>query len=122
MLFLSYSQKAKDYISAHISENISVTDITEILGITESYFCNCFKKSTGYTLIEYINMLKVKQIKEMAIVKNMSLQKAGEALGINDVNYLSRLFKKHNGIGIRALKQSRQISGIISVTHTGVDV
>jgi AraC-like DNA-binding protein len=99
-----YSRKAMNYISAHINQKIAISDIADNLEISEGYLCNTFKKVTGQTLVEYINRIKINQVKEMILSKNITFKQAGESVGIEDENYLSRIFSKYNGISMRKFK------------------
>ena len=52
----------------------------------------------GMTLVEYSNCAKVQRVRELITSRNISLTDAGLAVGIDDVKYLSRLFKKYSGV------------------------
>lgn len=103
---LSYSRRAMNYIASHIDENISVDEISSHLGISSSYLSSQFKASTGRTIIEYVNFVKLNKVKELICDKGLTLKEAGEAVGFYDEHYLSRVFKKHFGVSAREYKQS----------------
>ena len=50
------------------------------------------------TIVEYINREKLKLVKDQITTMKVTLEEAGAEVGITDVKYLSRLFKKYNGI------------------------
>ena len=95
-----------NYIASHIDENISVDEISFHLGISSSYLSSQFKASTGRTIIEYVNFVKLNKVKELICDKGLTLKEAGEAVGFYDEHYLSRVFKKHFGMSAREYKQS----------------
>lgn len=101
---LVYCRKARQYISAHLDKRISVYDIADHLDVSAGYISTIFKSVTGQTIVEYINSVKLNHIKELLIIKKMTLKEAGEHIGILDENYLSRLFRKYVGVTAREFK------------------
>lgn len=101
---LRYSDKAKNYIINHLDEKITLSELSEYLQISEGYLSKVFKTATGQTLIEYINKTKLKKIKELVMTKKLTLRQAGESVGLNDENYISRMYKKYFGHNISDLK------------------
>lgn len=95
-----YVRRADKYISEHISEKITVSDIASELQISRGYLSKAFKDVTRQTLIEYINCVKINRIRELMATKHLSLKESGESVGIYDENYLSRLFKKYTGMTV----------------------
>lgn len=93
-----YVRRATQYIASHIGGKITVSEIADTLGISAEHLSKQFHSVTGTTVIEYINRLKLGVVKELIVSKGISLREAGESVGITDVNYLSRLFKRYIGI------------------------
>ena len=92
-----YSKKAKRYIINHISEQIYIEDIASAVGLSVGYLSNIFKKTTGQTLVEYINTVKLQRVRELRLTLGVTLKEAGKTVGFYDENYLSRLYKKYFG-------------------------
>jgi len=95
-----YCQKAKEYISQHIDRRISLEEIAAYVGINKNYLTNVFASSEHVPISEYINRIKLNHILELIMKYNYSIKQAGETVGLYDVNYISRLFKKYHGITI----------------------
>ena len=95
-----YCQKAKEYISQHMEEHISVSEIADFVGINKNYLTNIFSSCEKIGIAEYINRVKLNRMKELIVKYNYSIKKASEAVGFQDVNYVSRIFKKYFGITI----------------------
>jgi hypothetical protein len=101
-----YSDKAKNYIINHLDEKISLKELANYLDISEGYLSNVFKTATGQTVIEYVNKTKLKKVRELVITKKLTLREAGESVGLNDENYVSRMYKKYFGHNISDIKHS----------------
>ncbi len=93
-----YSRKATEYISQHISDKITVSDVANYIGISNEYLCRIFRNETGHTIISYVNLVKMEAVKEMIITQHLSLREAGAQVGIENEVYLNRLFKKYFGV------------------------
>ena len=109
-----YCRKATSYIAQHINEKINVQEISAYAGISYGYLSNLFTESTGMTIVEYINREKLKYVKDLISTRKITLEEAGLEVGINDVKYLSRLFKKYNGITAMEYKSLKNINNNIN--------
>lgn len=83
------------YINKNLNKKISIEDLSNDLGLSKEYIMRIFKRETGKTITEYINMQKMAQAKELIQSKTLSLTDIASNLGFDDYNYFSRLFKKH---------------------------
>ncbi len=90
-----YVKKAKEYIFDHLREPIHQTDIAAHLGISPEYLCNIFKQAEGVPIIQFINRIKLEQIRFLLENNDLTLAEATELYGYSDPNYVSRLHKKY---------------------------
>lgn len=93
-----YTVRAIKYINANIEKQIHVQDIADVLQISYGYLSRNFYKDMGMTLVQYINNSKLKRVKELMLAKDVTLEEAGAAVGIENVKYLSRIFKTYSGM------------------------
>ncbi len=97
----SYVRYATRYISEHYTEKIAVADIAQKIGISTGYLHGIFKQQTGMSVLEYMNRYRVGIIKQTLERGGISLKEAAYQVGIDDPSYMSRLFKKLEGISFR---------------------
>lgn len=100
---LSYSRRAMDYIAAHFSEPLTVPEIARGLHISPNYLSALFKASTGKSVMQYVTDIRLRTVGELLAQKKATLAEAGRMVGIEDANYLSRLFRKHFGVSAREM-------------------
>lgn len=100
----NYCREAINYISHHRGEKINVDIIAKELNLSVGYLSRIFKSCTGYTLVEYINDIKINTVKEILANRNATLEELATIVGINDEKYLCRLFKKQTGMTITDYK------------------
>ncbi len=103
-----YIRKIADYIENHISQKILISDIAKYLSITPEYTSRVFKEITGQTIVTYINKLKIKKAKQYLKRGGMSIEYVASMVGIDNIGYFCRLFKKLEGISPGEYKKSVQ--------------
>ncbi|WP_270942389.1 helix-turn-helix transcriptional regulator [Romboutsia lituseburensis] len=93
----SYTKGCIDYVHRNYSLDIKIDDICEHLNVNKSYFCSVFKKETGYTFTNFLNMIRVERSKRLLMDKNNSILDVALSVGYNNHNYYTTTFKKLNG-------------------------
>lgn len=95
-----YCKKVREYVAEHRHQKIDLQALTRELQVSYGHLSRVVKQNMGCTLVEYIQRIKLDYVKELLLAKHMSLAEAGRYVGIEDTKYLSRLFKKVNGITV----------------------
>ncbi|MEL7656533.1 MAG: AraC family transcriptional regulator [Bacillota bacterium] len=90
-------ENAKSYIESHWLEEFHVKDVAEAVFLSSSYFSRMFKLHTGMTPHEYYIEIKLERIKEKLLDRNLSVEEAFSACGINYHSHYVRLFRKKTG-------------------------
>lgn len=72
----------------------------DFVGVSPGYLATLFRRH-GTTFTEHLNALRISRVGELIAAKGLTAQQAGERVGIGDPKYLSRLFRKYNGVSIR---------------------
>lgn len=88
--------KALKYIKENVRQPISISQLAYGLNMSETNFCNSFKKVMGITPKEYITNLKLTQAKEM--LKNQNVTEVAFDLGYENISHFIELFKNKYGI------------------------
>ena len=84
------------YLKNHLSENISLDDLSNEIGLHKNYLCRVFKDVTGHSIIAYFNTIRSHKAITM-MRNNIPLNDISDSLGFCDYNYFSRSFKKSMG-------------------------
>jgi len=93
------------YISEHYKEKINVCEIANNLHFSKSYLSHAFKEITGYSIIEYVNLLKCHNAKALLLDGHTASEVSNE-LGFSDLSYFTRIFKKVMGVTPSDVKKS----------------
>ena len=96
----SYSpivQKAVTMINADLSANLTLSMIAEAHNISSGYLATVFKKEVGMTVSEYIREKRMNYAEHLLSTTHLQIQSIALHCGIMDVQYFSKIFKKHTG-------------------------
>lgn len=86
-----------EYLKANIYNKVTLSDICEKFYYGKTFICTEFKKSTGKTVFEYFNNLKIKEAKKL-IKKDCSFKEIAENLNFDSQSHFSSTFKKYEKI------------------------
>lgn len=89
-------KKIVEYIQSNLSGTITLDDISECVGISKFHLSRDFKKYTGNTVFEYINISRCKTAATL-IASGMSVSAAANECGFENLSYFSRTYKKYMG-------------------------
>lgn len=89
--------KAKYYISEHLTEDLTVSNIAVSLYITPNYFSRLFKRVTKEGCNEYIVRKRIEKAKSLLDTTSLKIGEIALMVGYRDTNYFSLAFKKHTG-------------------------
>ncbi|OKP89801.1 AraC family transcriptional regulator [Paenibacillus sp. P32E] len=82
------------HLSNHFHEPLTVEEAARICCVTPNYFCHLFKKTTGKTLIEYVNMLRIHEACRLLQLNRYSIQEVAYKVGFSNLTYFGRMFKR----------------------------
>jgi len=99
-------RQACNYVIDHIDEKISLTIVSNALGISKNYFCSLFKQETGENFLSYVTKMKMQRAKYLLKEKNMRIYEVCNYLGYVDTTYFTKLFKKYCGMTPQEYKKS----------------
>lgn len=91
-------QRAKEYILANISNNISVKDVADYVHLSPEYFSKLFKKETGENVKNYILRIKVDAAKDLLENPNIPVSMVAAEVGYSNFSHFTQMFKKHEDI------------------------
>lgn len=98
-------QNIVNYVNSHFTENISISEIAKVFGISSSYLSRSFSSYTGRSVYEYITYRRIALSKEM-ICANKSFTEVAFQCGFNDYSCFLRAFQKATGQTPSAYKKT----------------
>lgn len=87
-----------EYIKANVSEEITVSDIAAKVNVNKYYMAHIFKATTGTTVTDYRNTLRLTKAKRLLICSEMSIGEIAACCGFNTAAYFTELFTRSEKI------------------------
>lgn len=94
------------HIGEHHREQISLTALSEAFHFSTTYLSKVIKRSTGYTFLEILNAVRVREAAAMLRHTDDSFAVICAGVGIEDPRYFSQVFKKYYGVTPSGYKKS----------------
>jgi AraC-like DNA-binding protein len=92
-----YKHSSISPIVAYVNENFllidSIGSVANAFYITPSHLCRTFKKLTGYTMMQYINNLKIQLACHLLQGTNKTITEIALDCGYNSTMYFCKIFK-----------------------------
>jgi two-component system response regulator YesN len=89
---------AKDYIDRNLAKDLSVEELSGVLGISSSYFSLLFKQTYGETFIEYLTKQRMEKAKSLLVMSSKSIAKICKEVGYAERRYFTKVFQKYTGV------------------------
>lgn len=87
-----------EYMNAHFTEKISTKTLSRAFGYDEAYFCRRFKRTTGITVMKYLQILRLEYAQQLLKKKDRNISDIAVLCGFSDIYYFTRCFSRHFGI------------------------
>lgn len=91
-------EKIINYMHANINNRVTLTELGMMVQLSSPYLSRVFKETTGYSVIEFFNKIKIDKAKELIIEGDKRIKEVAQTLGFTDEFYFSRIFKRLEGI------------------------
>lgn len=102
-----YIDAAVRYINQNIYSSISISELSDTLGIDRSYFCSLFKKHLGISPQQYIMDLKMEKAKIFLETTDTDVKYIADSLGYGDLYTFSHSFKRKTGVSPSEWRNTR---------------
>lgn len=93
-----YVEQAKRFIMDCYTEELSIPQIAQKIGIAPAYLQRLFHAHTGSTITEYVNGLRLNRSKYLLSHSELSLVDVAENAGFGSRQRLAQIFRKEMGI------------------------
>lgn len=98
--------KCIDYLEEHYAKPIQLKDVASLVHMTPSYFCTYFKKITGYSPFEQLNLIRINHATFLLREKNKKITTIASECGFNSISFFNRKFHEIMGMSPRQYQKS----------------
>lgn len=88
----------KRYIAEHYSEDISLTQVAQLVNLSPIYLSRLFKKEEGINFLDYLSQYRINVAKKLLQDMKYNMIEITDLSGFRNTKYFSKIFKKIVGI------------------------
>jgi AraC-like DNA-binding protein/ligand-binding sensor protein len=89
--------RAKQFITEHQTEEISLGDVARAVNTSTFYFCKLFKKATGLNFTEYLARVRFEKAKNLLLNPNLRVSEIAYEVGFQSLTQFNRVFRRLAG-------------------------
>jgi transcriptional regulator GlxA family with amidase domain len=91
-------RRVRDYVEAHLEDNIDIQALADAAGLSMYHFARAFKQSEGVTPHEYLVLRRVHRARDLLTSTDLPLAEIARACGFSDQSHCARRFREHFGV------------------------
>ena len=104
-----YTEAAISYIKQNLSDaSLSVEDLAKSLGVSVAHLRRKFHQVLGMSPKQYIDKLRMETARMLIETGFYSQAEIAERCGFGDVDYFRTVFKRKNGVTVRAYRKREE--------------
>jgi AraC family transcriptional regulator len=105
-------RRVKEFIDAKISNDITISDLAAVAGLSQFHFIRAFKDSVGRSPYQYVLSERARYARELLSKRDLSIADVALAVGFSDASQLNRVFRKFFGVTPTAFRREIGVSCI----------
>jgi AraC-like DNA-binding protein len=106
-------EKVRRYVSEHYREEIRLSQMADLAGMSSAAFSRFFKLHTGRNLSDYIIDMRLGYASRLLVDSSQSIAEIGYACGFNNLSNFNRIFKKRKGCSPSEFRENYHKTRII---------
>lgn len=87
-----------EWVKLHYAEKPTVKQAAKMVGLDPFYFCKQFKKLTGRTFVEFVNIYRVTKAEWMLKTSEATIGEIASQIGCDNAAYFTKLYKQYTGM------------------------
>lgn len=93
-----FFEKIEKYIRKHLSQPLSLSELSDYFAISQAYMSKLFRKYTGQSYNQYLTSIRMEKAKQMLEEnEELYIRDIAEMVGYRDQFYFSRIFRSYTG-------------------------
>lgn len=83
-----------DYVMGNLSQDVSLSEMAELVKLSKFHFIRAFKRTTGKTPYQFVLSCRAERAKELLAEPNVSITAVAESVGFHSTLQLDRTFRR----------------------------
>ncbi len=99
-----------EYVNLNYKNKLSLDDISKHFYVSKSYLSRIYKEVTGFTVNEYINIVRIKKAKLLLETTEKPITEVAELVGYESITYFEKVFKVYMETSPLKYRKNNKIS------------
>ena len=99
----------KEFVDAHVSKEIGISELAGLIGLSQFHFIRTFKHSVGLSPYQYVLSERISVAKKMLSECDLSIADVALAVGFSGPTQLNRVFRKWIGVTPTAFRRENDL-------------
>lgn len=91
-------RKVEDHVTEHLSEEISIEGLAQLVELSSSHFAHVFKESTGMTPLQFVTRQRITHAQQLIRETSRSLIDVGLEVGYSSPSHFAQVFRRVVGV------------------------
>jgi len=97
------------YLQHNFNREFPVSQLSKMCCLSEGSFRKSFSECMGVSPVEYRNRLRVQKAIHLLKTGEYTVSEVAEAVGVRDIKYFGKLFKRYTGVTPRQIKKKEDV-------------
>lgn len=94
-----------DYLKKNYTKNITISDVAELINMSEISFSRYFKQHTGKNFTKYLTDIRIGHVVRLLVNSDKTIAEICYECGYNNISNFNRLFKKNKGYSPKKFRE-----------------
>lgn len=90
-------RRVTEYVAAHLADNVGLTELAQVAGLSPHHFGGAFKAATGVSPHQYVIERRIERAQELLRDRELSLAHVAAAVGFSSQSHLTTNFQRVTG-------------------------
>ncbi|CNE66723.1 AraC family transcriptional regulator [Yersinia rohdei] len=100
-------KRVKEYVDAHLSQQLLLADLAEQAGLSEFHFARMFKQSTGLAPHQFVSKIRLRHAEQLLRHSTIPLTHIALECGFSSASHFSNCFKAAYGVTPSLMRQKQ---------------
>jgi AraC family transcriptional regulator len=91
-------QRVRDFVEAHLDDDLSLTALADIACLSPYHFSRSFKLATGVGPQRYVIQRRIERAKRLLCQTGLPLARIAQETGFTDQSHLAQMFRREVGV------------------------
>lgn len=102
-------RRVLDYIGDNLAEDLGLSELSAVAGMSPHYFAEMFRRSTGYAPHKYVLLQRIEHAKQVLSDPRWTILEVGLNAGFKNASHFARMFRKFVGASPSRFRNQREI-------------